>query len=212
MNLNKRDADKAASIAKLHEVVAAGVKQGLWTAKPVHIEDNANWITARVTTPEGLSFSLTGGNWNKENRISAFVSAIEGRHGIRVSPGDVHGGSYNATFDATHDADRIIKAVLKRVLKNPEAVEVATKMRNLLAEYETRHDTLRQHVAMLEGIGFEKAHGTRGGEHYSMDLYRKGPPMGPNQVKVRHDGHITCECEFHISRFKSVVAAITEDE
>ncbi len=204
MNLNKRDADKAASIAKLHEVVAAGVKQGLWTAKPVHIEDNASWITARVMTPEGLSFSLTGGNWSKENRISAFVSAIEGKHGIRVSTGDVHGGSYNATFDATHDSDRFIKAALKRVLKNPEAVEVATKMRSLLAEYETRHDALRQHVAMLEGMGFEKAHGTRGGEHYGMDLYRKGPPHGPTHLKVRHDGHI--------SRFKSVVAAITGDE
>lgn len=50
MNLNKRDAYKAASIAKLHEVVAVGVKQGLWTAQPVRIEGNPDWITARVIT------------------------------------------------------------------------------------------------------------------------------------------------------------------
>ncbi|MFC6282568.1 MULTISPECIES: hypothetical protein [Polaromonas] len=212
MNLNKRDAYKAASIAKLHEVVAVGVKQGLWTAQPVRIEGNPDWITARVITPGGLTFSLTGGNWNRENRISAFVSAIEGKHGIRVNTGDVHGSSHNATFDATHDADRIIKAVIKRVLKNAEAVEVATKMRKLLAEYEARHDALRQHVALLEGMGFEKAHGTRGSEHHSMDLYRKGPPLGPTHLKVRHDGHITCECDFHVSHFKSVVAAITGDQ
>lgn len=159
-NVNQRDIACIESNRKLQLVAELGQTLGHWTiskvSKPYEDDTDRTWRFVNIETPTGLIFSLSGGSWNKENKIHASIAHID-KNDIKVSRRDVmeYGTEApDAYISKDKTPEQILKDILRRVVNNPECVTIAEKMKQLFIERSNAQNTLSKHVETLKKLGF----------------------------------------------------------
>jgi hypothetical protein len=194
MNYQQRDAIVAASLVRLDEVLSAGEALGYWKATQRRQPDEGNtWRFGDVVTPDGLTFTLSGGSWGREGQITCSVALINGPHGLRSSPTDVlryQQAKPEASCSYTRSAEAIAKDLHRRVIASPEGIEVARLVRERLDKLLEQHAALRRHVAALEAMGYEFRRLGQD-ETYKAAGWHRGDDPSPRDVEVDYTGRVT---------------------
>lgn len=194
MNYEQRNAMVAASLVRLDEVLSVGEALGYWKAASRHQpEEGDSWRFGDVVTPEGLTFTLSGGSWGREGQITCTVAQINGPHGLRSGPLDVlryQQAKPEASCSHTRGAESIAKDLHRRVVGSPEGVEVARLVRERLDKLVEQHTALRKHVAALEAMGYEFRRLGQD-ETYKASGWHRGEGPAPRDVEVDYTGRVT---------------------
>lgn len=194
MNYDHRKTVEAASLVRLEEVLSAGEALGFWKATARRQPDEGNtWRFGDVVTPDGLTFTLSGGSWGREGQITCGVGYINGPHGLRSGPSDVlryQQAKPEASCSYTRSAEAIAKDLYRRVVASPEGAEVARLVRDRLDKLLEQHAALRRHVAALEAMGYEFRR-MSADETYKAAGWHRGEGPAPRDVEVDYTGRVT---------------------
>lgn len=211
MNYDQRNTTTDASKAKLAELVKLGEELGTWKLIRTASDAADPWRFVEVETPEGLLFSLSGGGWNKENKIECTV-ACRRNCNATVSPRDVApyvGGGRQvipeASVSYTRPTDAILRELVRRVIADPDAQELARKVNARLSLLQANGASLRAYVAKLEAIGYQFPRLTESQTH-AAEGYSQNE--GQPRITVNSDGRVTFECDCDIGKLGAVLAAM----
>lgn len=156
-NINQRETSRELSMAKLIEVAKLGETLGHWTIQG-KTTDGEYWRYVTIVTPDGLTFGLSGGTWNKENKIRAHVEGIKIDDNVKAYPSDVLGYRDERPSDAYIGSDKpaatIVKDIMRRVVNNPLCIDVAKKINARIEQLKASQSGLLQHIATMEKMGF----------------------------------------------------------
>lgn len=206
MNYENRKSAEAASIKKLEEVIKLGTQLGYWKALKSQDEEGQKSRFFDVITPDGLTFTLAGGSWGREESITASVGCANGPHGLKVSTSDVRTiGSPNrsASVNYKRDAEDIVKDLHRRVVSNRDAIDLAVKVRDRLALLVKQHSDLRSHIAEMEALGYDFPSVTER-DAYSATGWTKSGKQ-PARIVVSHDGKVSFEYASSIDTFRRLL-------
>lgn len=213
MNHDNGQTQQADSRHKLAEVAAAGETLGYWKiGKISQPEGSDSWQRVQVIADDGLdglAFSLRGGSWGRESKISASVAHISGPHGLESGPSDVlvyREEAPEASASRDRPAETIARDLYRRVVGNAEARDIARRVRERLGKLVEQHQALRRHVAALERFGYSFTQ-LSNRETYKASGWR-GSDSPPCRVEVTCDGRVSFEAETTVDRLAAVLEAL----
>lgn len=212
MNYQEREALDALTNEVLPKVLEAGEKLGYWTAKPATVdgEGDLRWKWREVVTPDGLTFSISSGGWNKAGTISASVANLEGPGRRMVCPSDVrYSTSANYVPEAYSSVKRppevIAKDLYRRVVSTADAREVARKVLERVAELHANRAALLGHLEEVAKLGYRFA--PDDSEAHAVKGHRTREDV-PYTVNVTYTGRVDFEASTTVDRFGAVLAAL----
>lgn len=209
MNTAARDEAKIESFKMIDNVIAEGLLCGYWTDVVKVKSDNGDnwcaWKNVIVKTADGLAFSIRTGSYDKPGMISADVAVLNGPHGINISPKDANRYDVEiptANVSCKKDAAAIAKQLFNRVIGNPEAIEIATKTRDMMVQRLAQHAELRRHIAKLESMGF-KVNNLADNNYSSATLY-SNTGASPSRIEVTANGYVRFEMNMTLEGFSNI--------
>jgi hypothetical protein len=192
MNYKERDAARAAALAILPAVLAAGERAGYWTALPRDDDDEHRDGDARVAAPDGSVFRLCAGGWGNEGKITADLRGHIYRKPFTVHVSDVRGYGGSASVSAAaaweRGAESVAKDLNRRCITNPTNLELAAKMRAEIEHRFAQRAALDVHIATLTALGFH-SHGAYGRGDQD-DYYASVRMGGPLDVELSASGGV----------------------
>lgn len=218
MNYQQREALNAQAVAALPAVVEAGEKLGLWRHLPtetrqadiVGADSSPRWQWVTVEDSNGNRFNLHAGGWGREGMIVSTLAGVDGPGGKRFGPADVRRYSEAPAPEAQAAAKRSPEAVAKdlarRVIQDPYAVELAGRLRAMVAEQHAQRAQLVAHVETLKGLGYGtyRDEGVPAQECYQVQMWGQGLP----DVKVTYAGSVNFSTYVDVSQMAAVLAAL----
>lgn len=147
MSFTTRNLTREATVAVALEVAQMGVDQGLWTITRPNNPEGCNGYQ-QVTDKEGRSYSINGGSWGHEGKVTMSVAYLtDGNY--KVS----HVVSHEASVTASRGAAVVLRELKRRVLDNPEAQKEAEKARDDIKGQKANNNALEGLVERVKAMG-----------------------------------------------------------
>lgn len=196
------------SRAVLMEVASLGVAQGLFTVtKSTSDDEGKTWRFVELLTPDGLTFQMSVGSWNKEGAICASIGSID-RDGIKVHLSDTVRRTQDVEASASYarGAAAILKDLMRRVIAHPDGIAGAQAVRDQWEATVARRANLRAHIATLKGLGFDFREVPERESYSARGYGRVGDTS--RSITVYENGHVTFEADCDVARLSGVLALL----
>lgn len=198
---------------KTREVLAVGIKLGLWqhdTSSNRHTE--SEWVDVR--TEDGLLFNFGPEGSFRSESLKCQVGTIHHKYWsisatdvAKYLPGGGREFAPEAKCSVKRSAEQIARDFYKRVVSDETARDHAWRIRETHANRLYHHKRLREHIAVLTEQGF-MFHNISNSEHHRASAYRDAYHGEPTHVTINSNGDVEFKIDIPVEHLAQVTALL----